>query len=258
MTTLVHGGHKSISTGHLSGPRAGEVFSSAAESADPHILGQYRILECLGSGGMGKVFRAEHQLMGRQVAIKVMSSALLSDAESRARFRQEVRLVAQLCHPNIVLAHDADEEQGAHFFVMEYVSGADLGQIVGEYGPLPIPFACECIRQTALGLQHAHEHGLVHCDIKPSNLLLRDGMTSVYNFLGRPAGEPGDKPLIKILDFGLARLAGNEPSPVFNRAAQKPVCAARPTTWPRNWVATPQQSTSAATCTAWAARSRSC
>ena len=107
------------------------------------------------------------------------------------------------------MAHDANEEQGVHFFVMEYVSGADLGRIVSEYGPLPIPFACECIRQTALGLQHAHEHGLVHCDIKPSNLLLRDGMTSVYSFLARSTGESGsDKPLIKILDFGLARLAG--------------------------------------------------
>ncbi len=111
-----------------------------------------------------------------------------------------------------MLAHDADEELGVHFFVMEFVEGADLGHIVAEYGALPIPFACECIKQTALGLQHAHEHGLVHCDIKPSNLLLRDGMTSVYNYLGRQAAEgPGEKSLIKILDFGLARLAGKTP-----------------------------------------------
>jgi serine/threonine protein kinase len=175
---------------------------------------------------MGKVFRAEHQLMGRQVAIKVMSPALLSDAESCFRFRQEVRLVAQLCHPNIVLALDADEEEGLHFFVMEYVSGADLGQIVGEYGPLPIPFACECVRQTALGLQHAHEHGLVHCDIKPSNLLLRDGMTSVYKFLSRPTG--GDRPLIKILDFGLARLAGHGTDSASGRGSPEPALCGTP------------------------------
>jgi serine/threonine protein kinase len=210
MTTLVHSGHKSIRPSHVfESPRAGETFPCPPSGVDPVVLGQYRILECLGAGGMGKVFRAEHQLMGRQVVIKVMSPALLSDGESCARFRQEVRLVAQLSHPHIVLAHDADEEQGLHFFVMEYVQGADLGNIVAEYGPLPIAFACECIRQTALGLQHAHEHGLVHCDIKPSNLLLRGGITSVYDFLGRPSGENlGDKPLIKILDFGLARLAG--------------------------------------------------
>ena len=213
MTTLTHSGHKSIPPSHLfETPRAGDVFPCPPSDADPVALGQYRILECLGAGGMGKVFRAEHQLMGRQVVIKVMSPALLTDSESCARFRQEVRLVAQLSHPHIVLAHDADEEQGLHFFVMEYVQGADLGNIVAEYGPLPIPFACECIRQTALGLQHAHEHGLVHCDIKPSNLLLRGGITSVYDFLGRPSGENlGDKPLIKILDFGLARLAGKGP-----------------------------------------------
>ncbi|HEV8058899.1 MAG TPA: serine/threonine-protein kinase [Gemmataceae bacterium] len=213
MTTLLHSGHKSIRASHLwDAPRMAQVFPCAPAGVDPLVLGQYRILECLGAGGMGKVFRAEHQLMGRQVAIKVMSAALLSDSESCARFHQEVRLVARLCHPNIVLAHDADEEQGVHFFVMEYVHGADLGQIVAEYGALPIPFACECMKQTALGLQHAHEHGLVHCDIKPSNLLLRDGMTSVYNYLGRQAGEnPVNKPLIKILDFGLARLAGKAP-----------------------------------------------
>lgn len=209
MTTHVHSGHKSIPPTHLGVARSGDAYSYVQGTTDPLILGQYRILECLGSGGMGKVFRAEHQLMGRQVAIKVMAPALLSDTESCERFRQEVRLVAQLSHPHIVMAHDANEEQGVHFFVMEYVSGADLGQIVSSYGPLPIPFACECIRQTALGLQHAHEHGLVHCDIKPSNLLLRDGMTSVYSFLARATGESGsDRPLIKILDFGLARLAG--------------------------------------------------
>ena len=210
MTTLVHSGHKSIKPSHfLESPRSDDAFPADPASVDPVALGQYRILECLGAGGMGKVYRAEHQLMGRQVVIKVMSPALLSDAESCARFRQEVRLVAQLSHPHIVLAHDADEEQGLHFFVMEYVQGADLGNIVAEYGPLPIPFACECIRQTALGLQHAHEHGLVHCDIKPSNLLLRGGVASVYDFLGRPSGESlGAKPMIKILDFGLARLAG--------------------------------------------------
>src|SRR3954452_2784118 len=100
MTTLVHSGHKSIPPAHLIPSRSGESLHCAPASADPLTLGQYRILECLGSGGMGKVFRAEHQLMGRQVALKVMSPTLLSDPESCARFRQEVRLVARLSHPH--------------------------------------------------------------------------------------------------------------------------------------------------------------
>ena len=210
MTTLFHTSHKSLHATHLlDALRPGDGPPCADPGSDEKHLGQYRVLECIGSGGMGKVYLAEHRLMGRRVAIKVMSAELLTDPESCARFRQEVRLVAQLCHPHIVLAHDADESDGVHYFVMEYVEGADLGHIVAQFGALPIPFVCECIRQTALGLQHAHEHGLVHCDIKPSNLLLRGGMTAVYNYLGRIAGESStEQPLVKILDFGLARLAG--------------------------------------------------
>jgi serine/threonine protein kinase len=224
MTTLLHSGHKSLKAAHLWNALSGDEASACAHAEiDPQNLGHYRILECLGSGGMGKVFLAEHTLMARKVAIKVMSAALLSDEDSCSRFRQEVRLVAQLSHPHIVLAHDADEAGGAHYFVMEYVEGADLGHIVAQYGPLPIPFACECIRQTALGLQHAHEHGLVHCDIKPSNLLLRGGMTSVYNYLGRPNGQnSADKPMVKILDFGLARLAGKTAVPTIQGGSPEP------------------------------------
>lgn len=177
--------------------------------ADHLILGQYRVLEPLGAGGMGQVFRAEHQLMRRQVALKIMSTRLVSDDAACQRFHQEVQLVAQLRHPNIVMAYDADEDHGLHFFVMEYVSGGDLEQIVQEYGPLPISFACECIRQAALGLHRAHEHGLVHCDIKPSNLLLEQGMDAVYAYMGQRAHKnPAPPPAVKILDFGLARLAG--------------------------------------------------
>jgi serine/threonine protein kinase len=200
---------------------------------------------------MGQVFLAEHPLMGRKVAIKVMAPNLLSDADSCARFRQEVRLVSQLSNPHIVLAHDASEADGVHFFVMEYVQGADLGHIVAHYGALPIPFVCECIRQAALGLQHAHEHGLVHCDIKPSNLLLRGGMTTVYNYLGRTASQtPLEQPHVKILDFGLARLAG--------KAGALAAFAAHPITWPPSWGVIRRWSTFAATSIRWDARFRSC
>jgi serine/threonine protein kinase len=171
-----------------------------AGQGDVLVLGQYHILDRLGAGGMGQVYKAEHALMRRLVALKVIMPHLVRDASAVARFHGEVQVAAQLCHPNIVAAFDADEANGLHFLVMEYVEGIDLGQLVEENGPLPVALACEYVRQAALGLGHAHEHGLVHCDIKPSNLLLRQGVT--LSGLAQP-------PLIKILDFGLARLIGS-------------------------------------------------
>src|SRR5262249_52298993 len=118
------------------------------------------------------------------------------------RFLQEIRAAGQLVHPNIVMAYDAGQEAGTHYFAMEYVDGIDLTRMVKESGPLPVAHACEYIRQTALGLQHAHERGLIHRDIKPSNLLV----TKVNG--SPPLG------LVKILDMGLARLqnSGEEAS----------------------------------------------
>src|SRR5438105_2428032 len=152
------------------------------------VLGQYRILDQLGAGGMGQVYKAEHLLMKRLVALKVIARAPLPatgeampasdhalphvDAAALDQFHREVQLTAQLCQPNIVTAYDAATADGLHFLVMEYADGIDLGRRVAESGPLPIPLACECVRQAALGLQYAHERGLVHRDIKPANLLL--------------------------------------------------------------------------------------
>jgi serine/threonine protein kinase len=157
-------------------------------------LGQYRLLGRLGAGGMSRVYKAEHLLMKRVVALKVLSPHLVQDPASQVRFRQEAQAAGRLCHPNIVTAHDAAEVDGVPFLVMEYVDGLDLDQLVGAQGPLPVALACECIRQAALGLQHAHERGFVHGDIKPSNLLLEHGGLS--------------GPRVKLLDLGLARLAG--------------------------------------------------
>jgi serine/threonine protein kinase len=151
-------------------------------------LGKYLILERIGVGGMGIVYLGEHKFLRRRVAIKVLPLALAQDAWFLQQFYQEAQAVAALDHPNIVRAHDIDRDGNLHFLVMEYVDGASLQEIVSRHGRLEVLRAAHYIRQAALGLQHAHEVGLVHRDIKPGNLLLsRQG-------------------LIKILDLGLARL----------------------------------------------------
>jgi serine/threonine protein kinase len=138
---------------------------------------------------MGLVFKAQHQLMKRLVALKVIRPQWLSLPEAVGRFHREIEAAAKLSHPNIVIAHDASQDGNTHFFAMEYVEGMDLAHVLKKRGPLPIPAACNFVRQAALALQHAHERGLVHRDIKPSNLLLSvDGVQ------------------IKVLDMGLARL----------------------------------------------------
>lgn len=171
------------------------------------VLGNYRIVDRIGSGGMGVVYKAEHVHMKRPVAIKVLY--LEDDANSvfLQRFKSEMQALAALRHPNIVLAFDAgavhspaDDGSVLRYLVMEYVPGKNLEQFVTDNGRLAIPLACDFIRQTANGLRHAHEHGLVHRDIKPSNLLVTDLDI-------KTDGRPGSQ--IKILDFGLTRLASN-------------------------------------------------
>jgi WD40 repeat protein/tRNA A-37 threonylcarbamoyl transferase component Bud32 len=153
------------------------------------VLGPYVLLERLGEGGMGQVFKARHQLMNRVVAIKLIRKERLASPDAVRRFLREVQAVSQLSHPNIVIAHDAAQVGDTHFLVMEFVDGTDLARVVKDRGALPADKACEYIRQAALGLQHAHEHGMVHRDIKPANLLVT-GRTGV----------------VKLLDMGLARL----------------------------------------------------
>jgi serine/threonine protein kinase len=150
---------------------------------------KFKVLRPLGQGGMGAVFLAEHRVMERPVAIKVVNRALLDQPDALQRFFAEVRAAARLSHPNIVAAYDAEPAGDLHLLVMEYVEGVNLAEYLAQKGPLPVALACHFIRQAALGLQHAHEQGMVHRDVKPQNLMLtRKGQ-------------------IKILDFGLARLA---------------------------------------------------
>jgi response regulator RpfG family c-di-GMP phosphodiesterase/serine/threonine protein kinase len=159
------------------------------------VLGNYRIVERIGAGGMGVVYKAEHIHMKRAVAIKVLVTEEDTSSVFLQRFYSEMQATAVLSHPNIVLAFDAGEmavPRSRHdvlrYLVMEFVPGKNLEQFVLDHGPVSVPQACDFIRQAASGLQHAHEHGLVHRDIKPSNLLLTS------------EGQ------VKILDFGLARL----------------------------------------------------
>src|SRR5262249_13946971 len=134
--------------------------------------GRYRVQELLGVGGMGAVYKAEHLLMERPVALKLISHSLTSDPAMVERFRRARKTAAKLRHRNIVLAHDAEEAGGSHFLVMEYVEGKSLARLVAEQGPLSVREACDYVRQAALGLQYAHERGMVHRDIKPQNLML--------------------------------------------------------------------------------------
>jgi serine/threonine protein kinase len=161
------------------------------------FLGKYKLVERLGLGGMGVVFKAEHAPTHRTVAVKVMSKELLANPVAAARFQREVRILSTLNHPNIIAAYDADCVGGTHFLVMEYGEGQDLNRWVKQFGRLPIDWSCECIRQAADALQHAYEKGLVHRDIKPDNMLVEGDVLS-----GRP--------VLKLLDLGLARVVDAE------------------------------------------------
>jgi hypothetical protein len=153
----------------------------------PELPG-YEILGEAGRGGIGVVYKARQLSLQRLVAIKVVPLGVAREDQVISRFHQERLLVALVTHPNLVAAYDAGEVAGLPYFVMEFVEGTGLDALVRQRGPLLVAEACEVVRQAALGLQHLHEHGLVHRDVKPSNLMLT------------PSG------LVKVLDLGLARV----------------------------------------------------
>jgi serine/threonine protein kinase len=153
------------------------------------FLGKYKLLDHLGTGGMSNVYLAEHVLMQRRVAIKVLPKHRVEDTSYLGRFYREAQAAASLDHHNIVRAFDVDNEAGNHYLVMEYVEGRDLQRMVKEDGPMDYATAVDYIRQAAEGLAHAHEAGLIHRDIKPANLLV------------------DRKNVVKVLDLGLARFS---------------------------------------------------
>jgi len=200
------------------------------------VLGPYILLEPLGEGGMGQVFKARHQMLERTVALKLIREERLSrDPEAVRRFQREAKAAASLSHPNIVMVYDAGTVGDTWFIAMEHIEGTDLSALVRDQGPLAVDQACDFIRQAALGLQHAHENQMVHRDIKPSNLLAAGlvlnkpaparglsaigskpaipGGRTLEQVRGRPTrraasshGPSASAPVVKILDMGLVRM----------------------------------------------------
>jgi serine/threonine protein kinase/formylglycine-generating enzyme required for sulfatase activity len=172
--------------------RLGELLRTG-DPPFPPALGEYDLVRRIGAGGMGVVYLARHRRMNRQVALK----AIPPDAPERDvlhhRFAREVEITARLSHPNVVVAFDAREDHGISYLVTEYFEGGDLGRLVRRSGPLPVPDAVRSVRAAALGLAHAHERGVIHRDVKPSNLFVGEGRVCVG-------------------DWGLARARASRPT----------------------------------------------
>jgi eukaryotic-like serine/threonine-protein kinase len=198
-------------------------------------MGPYILLERVGEGGMGQVYRARQKMLDRIVALKVIRKECLSNPKVTLRFLREIRAAGQLSHPHIVRAYDADQVDGTYFIAMEFIDGVDLCKMVKDDGPLPVAQACEYIRQAALGLQHAFERGMVHRDIKPANILVTRGIASDRRHSSGVVPRPIEKlarssgmlkrsapmlhypwGVVKILDMGLARCSGIFPNESTN------------------------------------------
>jgi serine/threonine protein kinase len=171
----------------------------AEQLLTPHgpelTVGPYRLLDRLGEGGVCRVFKARDARTDDVVALKVLRQQLMNNTEVFRRFQREIRVTLALDHPNIVHTIDAHLSESIGYLAMEYLPGTDLHHLVGRNGPLPVPTACDYIRQCALGLQHAHGKGLIHRDVKPANLMLTD------------------RGVIKLLDLGLARVQRSTATP---------------------------------------------
>jgi serine/threonine-protein kinase len=185
--------HHLINTARLTVYQLRKVLNGKAAEL---IVGEYVITDRLGEGGMGKVYRARQVRVGREVALKIIRPKLLDNPVVRGRYEREVRAASALRHPNIVAVENAGESDGRTWLAMEFVDGVDLARLVKEHGILPVPEACEYLRQTALGLQHAHDVGFIHRDVKPSNIVV-SGERHIPQAQG-PAR-------VKLLDMGLVR-----------------------------------------------------
>ena len=159
-------------------------------TSDHKTIGDYEIVQTLARGGMGSVFRARHMRLEKEVAIKILPERKMQSPDAIARFSREMKIIGQMSHPSMVAATDAGAVDGIHYLVMELVDGIDLGKLVRRCGPLNVADACELIRQSALGIQYAHDQDVIHRDVKPSNLMLASDS------------------MVKVLDLGLATLGG--------------------------------------------------
>jgi serine/threonine protein kinase len=167
---------------------------SAAQQPNPVSVldGKYALLRRLGSGGAGTVYEAENLIVGKKIALKVMSADAFEETDSQTRFVSEARAAARIAHANVVDIHDLGvTSTGVPYIVMELLRGETLEEMLDARGPLAPAFACELFLQVLAGLSAAHAQGIVHCDLKPSNVMVTHP---------RP-----DRPLVKVLDFGIAR-----------------------------------------------------
>jgi serine/threonine protein kinase len=176
--------HALVTQGKITSYQARELLAGRTSGL---VLGNYVLLDRLGAGGMGLVYKAQHRRMKREVALKTLPPQVVDSPEAVKRFHREVEAAARLTHTNIVTAYDADEAEGVHFLVMQYVEGSDLAHYVRRCGRLGVRKAADYMLQAARGLHYAHQKGVVHRDIKPGNLLLD------------PDG------VVRVLDMGLAR-----------------------------------------------------
>ncbi len=192
-----------------------EITSSMAPHAEsptarPEAIGRYRLLECLGEGGMGTVYHGRHTMIDREVAIKVLRADLARSALAGQRFLREAQACVKLVHPNIVTTHDVDRIGELVFMTMELLDGLNLAQYVNKRGPLPPPEAARIIQQSAQALSYAHSQGIIHRDIKPHNIMvLADGR-------------------VKLLDMGLARILDDDFDAAQREADADPNSPSRP------------------------------
>ena len=174
-----------VKAGKLTPYQAAAVYQKKSRGL---LIGNYLILDKVGEGGMGKVFKARHRKLGRLGALKILPPSFARDRGAVMRFRREFEAAGRLKHPNLVAAFEADEDRGVHFLVMDFVEGMDLNRLVGERGPLSVAKGVDYVIQAARGLEAAHAMGIIHRDIKPGNLMLDRGGT------------------VRVLDLGLARI----------------------------------------------------
>jgi len=178
---------KLVELGHVN---AWQV-SQLRQGRTKFTLGPYRIIDSIGRGGMGQVFKAQHNVLGRVVAIKVLPRAK-STPEAVANFTREMRTLAKLDHENLVRAYDAGEDGNVHYLVTEYVPGSDLRKMVRSQGRMDMRTAAKVISQVAAGLEHAHQQGLIHRDVKPGNVLVTPGGVAKLSDLGLAGSLRGD------------------------------------------------------------------
>ncbi len=174
-----------VKAGYLTPYQAAALYQNKSRGL---LIGNYLILDKVGQGGMGMVFKARHRKLGRLGALKILPPSFTRDRGAVMRFRREFEAAAGLKHVNVVAAFEADEDRGVHYLVMDYVVGVNLDRIVAEQGPLPVHQALDYLIQSARGLEAAHEKGIIHRDIKPGNLMLDRAGT------------------VRVLDLGLARI----------------------------------------------------